>query len=149
MAEDDLVSGLQELFSPTLSYEIDRFGRAANEDDLVWRGGVQELLYFFPGRLVGVSRSCGQFMRGTMNVGVLLFIEGAETVDDLSGLLRRGGIVQPDQGTAVNVLLQDGEVGSDPIDIIRRPGHAGYSLTCLYLLFQSAGAGKKIKGRGA
>ena len=49
-----------------------------------------------------------------------MLVEVSKAVDDSLWFLRRSGIVQPDQGPAVDQFLQDREVASHGVDIERR-----------------------------
>ena len=52
-----------------------------------------------------------------MNVGVLVFVEMRETVDDRLRLLRRRRVVEPDERLAMHLLLQNREVALHAIGI--------------------------------
>jgi hypothetical protein len=52
-----------------------------------------------------------------MHVGVGVGVEVDERVDDLLGLLGGSGVVEIDQRPAVDLPLQDWEVGADTLDI--------------------------------
>ena len=118
--DDDLVVAADVLATPALRDEIDRLGGAADEDDLVGRGRVEEAADLVAGRLVGVGRARREFVGGAMDVRILVPIEVHQAVDDGLRLLRGGGVVQPDQRPAVHILAKDGEVPSDGIHVERR-----------------------------
>jgi hypothetical protein len=56
-----------------------------------------------------------------MDVGVLVLVVVNDSVDDGARLLRRGAVVEVNEGLAVNGRGEDREVGADALDI-ERPG---------------------------
>jgi hypothetical protein len=121
--DDDLVVAIDVLPAPALCHEIDRFGGATDEDDLLGRGCVQQATDLFPGHLIGVGRAGREFMGAAMDVGVLVSVEIRQTVDDRLRLLRGGGVVEPDQRPAVHLPLEDGEIAPEGIHVEGRvPG---------------------------
>ncbi len=59
-------------------------------------------------------------MRATMDVRVLEAVEMNKPVDDGLRLLRRGGVVEPDQRVPVDPLVEDGKVAAHGIDVVAR-----------------------------
>jgi len=98
--DDDFVAFADVLHTPGLGHQIDCFGCTADEEDLVGRSCTQEALYLVARRLVGISRPRRQFMRRTVNVGVLVGVEMGETVDHGLRLLRRRGVVEQPAASA-------------------------------------------------
>ena len=112
--DQDLVSGGERAPAPALGDEIDALGGAPGEDDLLRRRGVHE-----PGDPVadGVVRRGGplaQVVDAAMDVGVLGRIEAADGLDDRPGLLAGRGIVEIDQGLAVDPPGKDREILPEP-----------------------------------
>uniref|UniRef100_UPI00352752D6 hypothetical protein n=1 Tax=Methylosinus sp. LW4 TaxID=136993 RepID=UPI00352752D6 len=58
-------------------------------------------------------------MCAAMNFGVLIFIEMSQPIDDELRLLRRRGIVQPDQRPAMHLLLENWKIAFDRIRVER------------------------------
>ena len=58
-----------------------------------------------------------QRVRGAVNVGVLVLVEVRDAVDHGLRLLRRGRVVEPDQGTAVDIFLKDWEVAAEDMGV--------------------------------
>jgi hypothetical protein len=58
---------------------------------------------------VGVGRACRQFVGGTVDVAVLVLVELHQAVDHRLRLLRRGGVVEPDQRLAIDALGRMGK----------------------------------------
>ncbi len=115
--DDDLVALSHIAAAPGLGDEIDALGRAAHEDDVLDRRRLQEAANFFARGFIGVGRARRQRMGGAVDVGILIFVEMRQTVDDRLRLLRRRGVVEPDQRLAMHLLLQDREVALDAIGI--------------------------------
>ena len=104
--DDDLVARADVRAAPALRDQVDGLGRAAHEDDLVCRRRVEERAHLVARSLVGVGRARGERVRGAMDVGVLVRVEVREAVDHRLRLLRRGGVVEPDQRPAVDALVR-------------------------------------------
>ena len=68
--QHDLVARLDALAAESLGDEIDRLGRAAGEDDLFGRRGVEEGAHLFARALVALGRRIGEIMQAAMNIGV-------------------------------------------------------------------------------
>ena len=73
------------------------------------RTGIDEATDLFPRALEQVRGALAQGVHATMHVGVVLFVNPADGVDDRPGLVGRRRIVEIDQWLAVNGLGQDGE----------------------------------------
>ena len=112
-SDDDLVALADILAAPALGDEIDAFGCATNEDDFLGARSVEETADFFAGGFVGVGGAGGEFVGGAMDVGIFVGVEVAEAVDDAFRFLRCGRVVEPDEGLAVDALLEDGELAAD------------------------------------
>ncbi len=118
--DDDLIVLADVLAAPALRDEVDGLGCAANKHDLVRRGGAKKAADLFARVLIGVGRARRQLVRAAMNVGVLEAVEMHEPVDDGLRLLRGGGVVEPDQRAAVDLLVEDGKVAAHGIDVVAR-----------------------------
>ena len=66
---------------------------------------------------VGLSRLLAQVMHPTVNIAVLVQVIVTLTVDDAQGLLRGGCIVKIDQGLAIDLLVEDGELRPYFVDV--------------------------------
>ena len=64
-------------------------------------------------------------MGGPVNVGVFVGVEIGKAIDDGLGFVGGGGVVEPDEGMAVDFFLKDGEVAADCLDIEGRQGEVG------------------------
>src|SRR5262249_40906923 len=93
--------------------------RAAGEDDLLASASVEEPCGAFASGFVGISGAIAQFVNAPVDVGVVAFVITEDGVKDGPGLLRRGGVVEVNEGVAVDFLIEDREVGSE-IRPIRR-----------------------------
>ena len=122
--DDDLVALADVLPAPGLGHEVDGLGAAADVDDLVLGGRVQERLHLLAGVFVGVGGARRQLVGGAVDVRVLVLVEVAEAVDHRLRLLRGGRVVEPDEAAAVDPLLQDREVAPDQLDVEARAERA-------------------------
>ena len=102
--DQDFVSCANVAPAPGLCRQVDGLGSAADEHDFVHRRSVEKASNFLAGRFVGIGRAPGEGVRGPMDVGILVFVEGPKALDDAARFLGGGGIVQPHQRFAVNLL---------------------------------------------
>ncbi len=116
--DDDLVILADVLSAPALRDEVDGLGCATDEYDLVRGRRAKKAAHLFAGVLIRVGGAGGQLMRAAMNVRVFEAVEMHEPVDDGLRLLRGGGVVEPDQRMAVDVLVEDGKVAADSVDVV-------------------------------
>ena len=79
LGENDGVAFLQIGSSPSMSDEVDGFGRAAGDDRLF---GVEPLLEFGAAGFVALGRLTGEGVNRTVDVGVGLRIVGVHRIDD-------------------------------------------------------------------
>src|SRR5258708_12806033 len=119
--DDDLVVLADVAPAPTLRHEIDRFGRTADEYDLLCRRGIEKMRYLLAGILVGVCSPCREFVSGTMHIAVLILLELRDALDTTLRLLRSRRVVQPDERLAMHALLQNREIAAYGGDV-KEPG---------------------------
>jgi hypothetical protein len=112
-SNDDFIALADILAAPALCNEIDALGCAADEDDFLCARSVEEAADLFACGFVGVGGASGEFVGGAMDVGIFVGVEVAEAVDDAFWFLRCCGVIEPDEGLAVDALLKDGEVATD------------------------------------
>jgi hypothetical protein len=112
LGREDHVAGLEPA-AETARDDVDAFGRAAGEDDLRGIGGVDEFRDAGPGPLKRVGRPIGQRVQAAMDVAVVALVIPDQRVDHAAGLLRRCSIIEIDERLAVDLLVQDREVGAD------------------------------------
>ena len=125
--QHNLVPRLQARRSPAIGHQIDAFGRARGEDNLVFRTGVQEARDLAAHRLVLVGRQIGKVMQAPVNVCIFHRIGLGDRIDHAARLLRGGPVVQIDQRGAVHLAREDGKILADQVNIIRDHG-AGISI---------------------
>lgn len=118
--DNDLVAGLHAGVAKGGCDEVDRFGRAAGEDDLVRGAGVQEGLYRPARFFVRFGGPLTQVMDAPVYVGVQGVIPLFDSLDHAAGLLGGGAVVQVDERLAVYLFLQDREIVPDRIYIKHR-----------------------------
>ena len=118
LGEQDFVAAADVCIAPASGHEVDRRGRPVREDDLRWRGRVDQRADFFPRLLVKIGRLVGEPMDAAVDVGVMLFVGFDNRLDDLARPLGRGGVVEVDQrDPAVEHLGKDREVAADRLRI--------------------------------
>ena len=115
--DDDLVALFDVLAAPGTGDQVDAFGGAADEDQLVGGRGIQEMPGLDARLFVGRGGALAQFVHAAMDVGAIHLVEMADGVDHHGGLLRGGGAIQVDQRLAVNRLLEDREILADFFDV--------------------------------
>ena len=86
--------------------QVQRLGGASGEDDFFGFLGVDEISNSLSGMFVCLGRFLAQIMHATMDVTVLVQVIVALALDDAQGFLGGGGIVQINQGLAINLLVQ-------------------------------------------
>src|SRR5207344_2415009 len=64
------------------------------------------------------SGEVAQVMKPAMNVGVFLAVGALNGIEHKLRLLRRGAVVEIDEGAPMDLLRQDREVGADGIDVV-------------------------------
>jgi len=110
--QQDLVSRLKPLKTPGLRDKIDALGRAARENDFVRTSGINEL--GCPG--AGGFECCGgavaELMDAAMDVCIVLLVVTPQRLNDGARLLSRGRVIEVDQWMAVDVLVQNREIGA-------------------------------------
>ena len=102
--------GLERAPAPALGHEVDPLGRAAGEDDLAGRRRVEKPRDPRAHAVVGHGGTLAQVVDAPVDVGVLGAVEPADGVDDGTGLLAGGGVVEVDQRLAAHLLRQDREI---------------------------------------
>ena len=127
--EQDLVSFLQKRFAEARGHQIKALGGASGEDDFAHALGTDKCSDALAGLLV----ECGGLLRQEVHIGVDRIIFLGNGLDHGSRLLRRGRIVQIDQGTPIDFTRKNGEVSAYIIDGIshiynRRYLHKAQSL---------------------
>src|SRR5438094_144244 len=115
--DDDLIARPEELAAIGLGHQVDALGGAADEDPLARIGSVEELLDPGAGSLEVARGPLTQQVNAAVDVGVVGLVVAAQRLQDGARLLRGGGVVQVDQGLAVDLLLQDREVCADAVHV--------------------------------
>jgi hypothetical protein len=113
----DLVALPHVTPAPSLSDEVDRFGCSSRENNIVWRTRAKEAADFFARCFVSVGCAGGKRVSAPVSVGVFVLIEQGDAVDHGLRLLRRCGIVQPNERLAMDLLVQDRKIPLDRVSI--------------------------------
>ena len=123
--DDDLVAFADALPAEGLGHEVDRLGRAADEDDLAGLGGVDERADLLARLLVGVGRLDRERVHAAVDVRVGPSVDVGDRLDDGLRLLRRRRVVEIDERLAVNRAREDREVAADRLDVEGRAAPLG------------------------
>ena len=115
--DEHLVTGADVLASVAARHQVDGLGGATHQDDLPVVGGVNVPLDLPARALEGCGRAAAELMHTPVHVGAVLTVEALQGVDHRPRFLGGGGIVQVDQGLAVDGLLQNRKVLSRGFDI--------------------------------
>ncbi len=117
--EDD-VAGLQVRVGPAAGDDVNALGGAAGENDFGGIGGVDELRDPRAGTFVAGGGAHGERVEAPVDVGVVALVVVDEGVDHGAGFLGSGAVVEIDEGLAVDLLVQDREIGAGAGEVARR-----------------------------
>ena len=110
--EDD-VAGFEVRAGPTVRDNINALGRAARENNFRGVGGVDEFRDPCARAFVGVGRAHRERVEAAVDVAIVALVVVDERVDHGARLLGGGPVVEIDEGLAVDLLVQNREVGAD------------------------------------
>ena len=114
--DDDFVASLQHLTEGGC-HQVDSLGGTAGENHLLHTAGINEGTHLFACEFHKVGGFLRQGVNATVHVGLVVVIHPVNRLDDGTGRLRRGGIVQIDERATLNLALQDREILANPFDI--------------------------------
>ena len=106
--EQNFITGLK-VGTEAVSREVDGIGAARRENQLIGVSAAKVRGYRFSGILVGGGGGAGERVGATVDVRVDRFVIGARGVEYGERFLRGRGIVQIDQGLAIDWLVKDGK----------------------------------------
>src|SRR5207249_7162412 len=92
---------------------IDALSRAVREDQLARLGCIHELRDLLPRTFVFRRCDLGERVDTAVDVRVRRFVEGAQLVEHLAGLVRAHGRVEVRERLAADLLLEDRKVGAE------------------------------------
>src|SRR5215510_15995033 len=127
--QENFVAALDVFGAPGGCDKIDSFGGATSENDFIGAAGVDELRGTGPRGFESAGSAIAEFMNAAVNVGVVALVILDEGIYDSARLLGGGGIIEVNERTAMHLLIQNGEVGSES-----RPIH-GSGLRSLFFCF--------------
>ena len=108
--DNDLIAFLDHCFAKGEGEEIDTFGCATCEDNLIDRAGIDEGPHFLTAGLMEVGGLLRKEVHSAVDIGVDIVIFIHHGFYDTPWLLCRGSIVEIDKGTVVNLSGEDGEI---------------------------------------
>src|SRR5271169_1633006 len=111
-AQDDLIAGLQPATSITLRDQIDGLGGAANKNNFIRAGGVDQSLYFGTRRFKSIGGQLTEGVDAAMYISVVVLVIIAFGRYYRHRLLCRSSVVQVNQRLAVDFCFQNGKVRS-------------------------------------
>ena len=101
--EHDLVALVDHQAAKALGHEIDGLGGVAGEDQLILGRRIEKTAHAFAGILEALGCRVGKEMQAAMDVGIFLGVALHDGIKHGLGLLRRGGVVEIDQGLAIDL----------------------------------------------
>lgn len=117
--DEDLVARLEVGAAPRRRDEVDRFRRAAREDDLTRVVGVDELADAAARPLVRLRGSSGEGVERGARIGVVHALVTHDRADHGIGAKRRGRRVEVRERMPVDPLVERGKVRPPPFDLVR------------------------------
>src|SRR5438128_2971483 len=118
LGEQNHVTGVEKSPAPRLRDQVDAFGRATGEYDLVRARRADEISNALPRFFVMLGRPRAQCVQAAMHIGVFVFVITSDDIEDCDWLLRAGGVVEVNQRMAVDALPQNRKILAE-----RRPIH--------------------------
>ena len=97
---------------------------------------IEEAAHAFAGILEALGCRVGEKMQAAMDVGIFLGVALHDGIEHGLWLLRRGGVVEIDQGLAIDLAREDGKVAADCLDIEARRDCAMLAVTAHLVLGQ-------------
>jgi hypothetical protein len=130
--DDNLVAGAQKGAAEGGGDEVDGFGGATHEDDLVGPRGIDEAAHPLACRLVEVGGAVAEEMHAAVGVGVVLQVVAAHGLDNLDRLLRRRGTVEVGEPAAAHRTCEQRKVVAQPMKVsLRHAARTGRTtMTC-------------------
>ena len=134
LGDDHDVAGAEVVEAPGVRDEVDRLGRAPGEDHLALGRRVEQPGDGATRPLEALGRALGEPVDAAMDVRVLVLVERAHPVEDLTRLLRRRRRVEVRDRLAVDELVEDREVGAQTMRVEGRGGGRGHAAIVAALL---------------
>ena len=115
--DEHLIARLEVGQAPGVRDQVDALGGVADVDNFTGGAGVDEAGNLAPRVLVHLGGRLAQVMDATVDVGVGVFVDEGQGVDNLAGLLSGRGAIQVHEGLAVYLLAKDGEILANPLNV--------------------------------
>ena len=122
MGDQHFIAVLQQRAGEALRDQIDSLGRAAHEQHLVARAGVDIAHHAIPCALVQCGSLLAQRMHSAVNVGVMMPLIVIHSFDHGQRALRRRAVVEIGKGLVMHLARQDREVLAHAHDV-KYPGN--------------------------
>ena len=126
LGDHDDVPGAERRQSVRIRDEVDRLGGIADEDDLARRGRVEERADLLARALQPLGGPLGELIDAAVHVRVRRLVERLHRLEHLAGLLRARRRIEVGEWLAVELLLEDREVGTDALGIQGGHGRTGH-----------------------
>ena len=139
LGDEHEVAGAEVVEPPGVGDQVQGLGRVADEDDLPHRRRVDERARLLARSLEGRRRALAELVDAAMDVRVRRLVEVRHRVEHLPRLLRARGRVEVGERLAVEVLLEDREVGAELGGVERRRDLNGHVSTVPSRLPEAAG----------
>ena len=110
---DYLVALADVLLRPGVRHQVQRLGGVARPDYLLRVFRAYEARYLGASAFIELGRFLAERMNPAMDIGIGTFIVVNQSLNDLARLLGSGGVVQIDQGFAIDLPGQDREIFPD------------------------------------
>ena len=107
LREQNHVTGVKKFSAPRLRDQVDAFGRAAGEHDLVRAGRADKIGHALPRLFVMLGRTGAQCVQAAMHIGVFVFVIISDDIENRARFLRTGGVVEINQRMTVDALPQN------------------------------------------
>jgi hypothetical protein len=107
LREENHIALADETRAPGVCHQVDGLRGATCEDDGLGGRSADEAGDPFASLLELRGGAIAQLVQAAVDIGIVLLIKTRERVDDTPWLLAGGGIVEVDQGLAIDQLVQD------------------------------------------
>src|SRR5258708_13772684 len=108
--EQNDIGRAKKFSAPRLRDEVDAFGGAAREHDLVCAGSADKIGHTLPRFFVMLSCPRAQRVETAMHIRIFVFVVIANDIEDKARLLGAGGAIEVNQRMTVYPLTQNRKI---------------------------------------